>query len=159
VATRKVEVYRPDRLPPFAKVHPLLTFFVSEEERPGVGAPQLHELFALLDKVGAAEVHRRTAVRTSWRLLESAHPQVVLRLEISMPAVARGVVDLMMDADVYRQVWQLIRDGQWIGITSSERLHPHPDGSAAGIDEAFTACIPLDSAPPPALEVMAHDAT
>lgn len=157
VTARKVEVYRPGRLPPAAKVHPLLTFYVAEDGSPGVGAPQLHELFVLLDEVGAAEVHRRTAARTSWRLVGSDHPRVALRLEISAPAAAHGVIDLIMDADAYRQAWQLIRDGQWIGITSAERLPAHADGSALGIDEVFAACIPVDTTPPPALDDMLHD--
>jgi hypothetical protein len=57
----------------------------------------------------------------------------------------KGVVDVMMDADDYRQVWQEIREGRWVGITSSGRLPAHTDGSEADLDEVFAACIPLDS--------------
>jgi hypothetical protein len=158
VTARRVEVHRPERLPPAARVHPLLTLFVSEDENTDAGTPQLHALFALLDAVGAAEVHQRTAAQTSWRLLESARPSVALRLEITAPADACGVVDLLMDAEVYGKVWQLIRGGRWVGITSSDRLRPHEDGSAAGIDEVFAACIPIDSVPPPMLAEMIHAA-
>lgn len=158
VRTRKVEVYRPDRMPPAAWVHPLLTFFVSEGEQSRADAPPLRALFALLDEVGAAEVHHRTAARTSWRLLEAARPRVVLRLEISEPVEARGVVDLKMDVGVYRELWHLVQGGRWIGITTGERLRPHADGSAARLDEVFAACIPLDSAPPPAPGELVHAA-
>lgn len=158
VPARKIEVYRPGRVPPAAWVHPLLTFFVSEDERDSTGVPQLRALFTLLDSVGAAEVHQRTAAHTSWRLLEAAEPRVVLRLEISEPADARGVLDLMMDAGDYREAWQLIQGGHWIGITTGDRLRPHEDGTGTALDEAFAACIPLSTTPPPALAEMAHAA-
>lgn len=156
IEARRIEVYRPGRVPPAARVHPLLTFFIAEDERSWAGAPQLQALFALLDTVGAAEVHHRTTARTSWRLLEADRPRVALRLEISQPTDARGVIDLTMDAGVYGEVWKQIQGGQWIGITTGDRLRPHADGSGTILDEAFAACIPLASAPPPALTEMAH---
>jgi hypothetical protein len=144
------------RLPPAARVHPLLTLFVSEGEASIAKAPPLRALFALLDRVGAAEVHRRTLVHASWHLLETERPRVALRLEISEPADARGVVEVVIDAADYQRAWGSIRGGRWVGITSRRRLHPHADGSALQIDETFAACIPVDAEPPPELAMMAH---
>jgi hypothetical protein len=75
---------------------------------------------------------------------------VALRIEISEPTDARGVVDVLMDPEDYRKAWDSIRGAHWVGITTSERLRPHADGSAAGLDEVFAACIPIMSSPPPA---------
>jgi hypothetical protein len=156
VSAQKVEVHRPGRLPPCARVHPMLTIFVTQDER--AGAPQLAALFALLDQVGAAEVHRRTKVRTSWRMLGSAHPRVALHMEISEPADARGALDLTIDAEDYRRAWNEICGGHWVGITTGARLHPHDDGTDADLDEAFASCIPLESTPPPSPSEMGHAA-
>jgi hypothetical protein len=146
----------PRRLPPAARVHPLLTLFVSESESSIAKATPLRALFTLLDEAGSAEVHRRTHVHTSWLLLEKEQPLVALRLEISEPVDARGVVDVVMDATDYQRVWESIRDARWVGITSKRRLHPHADGSALPVDEAFAACIPLLADPPPATAAMAR---
>lgn len=156
VKARKVEVHRPSRMPPAARLHPLLTLFVAEDAPTVSEIAPLHALFALLDEVGAAEVYRRTAARTSWRLVESKHPHVALRLEISAPSGAEGVVEVTMDVEDYRQVWQEVRGGGWVGITSSKRLHRHEDGSEADLGEAFAACIALESTPPPELDAMTH---
>lgn len=153
---QRVEVSVPRRVPPAARLHPLLTLFVSEEETAISQAPPLRALFALLDQAGAVEVHRRTLARTSWHLTDTDRPEVTLRLEISEPADARGVVEVVMDAADYERAWDSIREGRWVGITSGRRLHPHPDGSALPVDEAFAASIPVDSDPPPELAVMAR---
>lgn len=158
VLAQRVEVSVPRRVPPAARLHPLLTVFVSEGETSIAETPPLRALFALLDQVGAAEVHRRTLVHTSWFLVEGERPRVVLRLEISEPADARGVVEVGIDAVDYQRAWESIREGRWVGITSGLRLHPHADGSAPEIDEAFAACIPVDADPPPELAAMAHAA-
>lgn len=157
---QRVEVSVPRRVPPAARLHPLLTLFVSEEETSISQAPPIQALFALLDQAGAAEVRRLTHVHTSWHLMEPERqrPQVAFRLEISEPEDARGVVEVMMDATDYQRAWESIREGRWVGITSKRRLHPHTDGSALRIDEAFAACIPVDAAPPPELAAMARAA-
>jgi hypothetical protein len=156
VLAQQVEVSVPRRVPPAARLHPLLTVFVSEGEASIAQTPPLQALFALLDQVGAAEVHRRTLVHTSWYLVEAERPRVALRLEISEPPDARGVVEVVIDAADYQRAWESTRGGRWVGITSRRRLHPHADGSAPEIDEAFAACIPVDADPPPKLATMAH---
>jgi hypothetical protein len=157
IAAQKVQVSGPGRLPPAARVHPLLTLFVSEDERTDA-VPELRALFELLDKVGAAEVYQRTAARTSWWLLGTGNPHVALRLEISEPTDARGVVEVLINVEDYRRAWDSIRDAHWVGITTSDRLRPHADGSAAGLDEVFAACIPIMSSPPPAPLELTHAA-
>jgi hypothetical protein len=157
---QQVEVSVPHRVPPAARLHPLLTLFVSEEETAISQAPPLQALFALLDQAGAVEVRRRTHAHTSWHLMdaEQERPEVALRLEISEPADARGVVEVVMDATDYERAWDLLRDGHWLGITSDRRLHPHLDGSALPVDETFPVCIPVDADPPPELAAMARTA-
>jgi hypothetical protein len=152
---QQVEVSVPPRVPPAARVHPLLTLFVSEEAAASK-SPPLRALFALLDQAGPVEVHRRTRADTSWRLTGTKRPLVTLRLEISEPEDARGIVDVVMDAADYERAWESIREGRWVGITSKRRLHPHTDGSALRVDEAFAACIPVDAELPPQLAAMAH---
>ena len=157
---QQVEVSMPKRVPPAARLHPLLTLFVSEEETSISQAPPIQALFALLDQAGAAEVRRLTHVHTSWHFMDTEleRPQVAFRLEISEPLDARGVVEVVMDATDYQRAWESIREGRWVGITSKRRLHPNTDGSAHRIDEAFAACIPVDAAPPPELASMARAA-
>jgi hypothetical protein len=148
----------PRRVPPGARLHPALALFVSEEPGAIAQAAPLRALFALLDREGAAEVHRRTRARTSWHVVERERSEVALRLEISEPADARGVVELVMDSAEYQRAWQLIREGQWVGITSGRRLRSSADGSQPALEDVFAACIPLDADLPPALAVMAHSA-
>jgi hypothetical protein len=155
VSAQRVEVNRPGRLPPAARVQPLLTLYLEEDER-AAAAPQLNALFALLDEVGAAAVHDRTTARTSWRMLGREHPRVALFLEISKPTEARGLVEVTMDAEDYREVWSSVRDAHWIGITTDARLRRHEDGSAAALDEVFAACIPIASTPPPDPRQLTH---
>lgn len=156
VRARLVEVSVPRRVPPAARLHPLLTLFVSEKEASIARTPPLRALFALLDQVGAVEVHRRTRLHASWHRFEAEPPRVALRLEISEPADARGVVVVVIDAADYQRAWESVREGRWVGITSRRRLHPHADGSAPDIEEAFAACIALDADAPPELASMAH---
>lgn len=152
---QRVEVSVPRRVPPGARLNPLLTLFVSEDAA-NSDAPPLRALFELLDRAGASEVHRRTLIHTSWHLMEKDEDQVALRLEISEPADARGVVEVVMDAEDYQRAWESVRDGRWVGITSGQRLPPHADGSALRVDEVFAACIPVDADPPLALAAMAR---
>lgn len=154
---QRVEVsVLPRRLPPAARLHPLLTLFVSEKTASSE-APALSALFALLDQAGPAELRRRSLVDTSWHLTDLEPAQVALRLEVREPAAARGVVEVVMDAAEYQKAWELIRGGRWVGITSKRRLHPHADGSAHQVDEAFAASIPLDAGElPPELAAMAR---
>lgn len=100
---------------------PLFTVFVNEDASTFGPAPQLREVFRLLDERGSRELAPLLTVGTGWTAIDHPEsPLIKLKLEFHAPMTGNTAIVLM--AQNYAQCWQHIVHGGMIGITSLERM-------------------------------------
>jgi hypothetical protein len=111
-------------------------------------APQLREVFALLDEYGGIRLHDLLSVRAEWAVLDGWRPRVKLKLDFHAPVM--GSVGVVLPGYNYLDWWQYIADGARVAITTKERL----GAAEAHSDEEMQECIRLEVGPSPVIRDM-----
>jgi hypothetical protein len=135
---------------PGAPMPPMFVVYIEEGPATWGPAPQLRQLLALLDELGAVALHESSTIGTSWALLDGPQPLVKLKVEVHEPAAAGGRFEILLLAENYAQVWPHIVDGGMVGITTFERMELVAR-SGASFSDAMEACVLFGIGASPAL--------
>jgi hypothetical protein len=137
--------------PPDPKFGPVFAVYVRNDASTYDPAPQLRELFGLLDQHGGARLHEMSRIGTSWAVLDGREPLAKLKLEFHEPVSGPGA-GIVLLAENYRDHWRHIVAGGVIAITTAGRLERATSAPGASFADGLDACIVLGIRSSPGIE-------
>lgn len=129
--------------------------YVHEDEQTFGPAPQLRELFALLDERGAIAVYDQvmTNVATSWALLDHPdEPLVKLKLDFRATDALTGRAEILLLAGNYADQWHHIAGGGMVAISTLDRMHRAATRPGATMADGMEAALLVGVGGSPAIQ-------
>lgn len=115
-------------------------FVILLDEKALSPAPELRQLFALLDSEGTVNLHAGIKGTARWGAMPATDGQMLAKVELNLTAPVATRPSVLLLADNYKEIWDIpATDGYLLGLTTMARFASL--GPSSSYADAMSVCV------------------